>query len=428
MKKLKYYFIELLSMATHVGMEENKKLAIQVATFDGFWSCFAVIFYLCYSLYFQQFPLYLFHSIALISVAVGLCLLRLQRYDIARYLIHLTGLAEVFLSADALGPTSGFEFYYFTSITIPYVTFSIEERTKGFVLSGISFVLLVTQLFLGPGIFLAVVPVSEIEKYISVFVMITFIITVMSVSRWQIIATQNELKKQQAEIIHNSNLIALGEMSGGIAHEINNPLQTLSLHFESIRRYLNRSNELPDRVREQLVTIEKTIFKISVMIKGLKELSRDVEHDPLESFHIQDVLDSVLGVSSQRLRSLGISLNIENLNKSKVRAKSVQLSQVLINLLNNSIDALEYNQEKWINVLVVDGSNGVSIVVTDSGPEIPIAIQNKMMRPFFTTKEPGKGTGLGLSISHTIIHKWGGRFYFDPSFGVTRFVIELPFA
>lgn len=109
-----------------------------------------------------------------------------------------------------------------------------------------------------------------------------------------------------------------------------------------------------------------------------------------------------------------------------VPGRYVQLCQVLLNLINNSHDAIEGREEKWIEVEVVALENDVRIMVTDSGPGISAAVKDKIFDPFFTTKPVGKGTGMGLSISHGIIHNHDGELYVDSSCAHTRFVIRLP--
>ncbi len=109
-------------------------------------------------------------------------------------------------------------------------------------------------------------------------------------------------------------------------------------------------------------------------------------------------------------------------------ARPTQISQVLLNLLNNSFDAIEERAEKWIRVRFEINSNKKILIikVTDSGDGIPNEIVHKMMNPFFTTKDIGKGTGLGLSISKGIIEEHGGHLIYNAQSKNTEFVVELP--
>jgi signal transduction histidine kinase len=99
---------------------------------------------------------------------------------------------------------------------------------------------------------------------------------------------------------------------------------------------------------------------------------------------------------------------------------------VILNLLNNSVDAISELKEKWIEIVVAETASCIEVKITDSGRGIPKEIQNKIFNPFFTTKVVGKGTGLGLSISKGIIEAHGGHFQINNECPNTQFVIQLP--
>jgi C4-dicarboxylate-specific signal transduction histidine kinase len=121
-----------------------------------------------------------------------------------------------------------------------------------------------------------------------------------------------------------------------------------------------------------------------------------------------------------------IKLELSPIPEVLVDCRSAQIEQVILNLLNNSADALTTLTDKWIRVDCLNLGEFVQIVVTDSGRGIAPPVVQKMMQPFFTTKEVGKGTGLGLSISVGIMEDHHGRLQYDASSPHTRFVMELP--
>ena len=108
-----------------------------------------------------------------------------------------------------------------------------------------------------------------------------------------------------------------------------------------------------------------------------------------------------------------------------VNCRRIEISQVLIILLNNSFDAICKRKERWVKVEAKDLGDATEISVTDSGDGIPLEIQEKILTPFYTTKEVGEGTGLGLSIGKGIIDGHSGRFYIDNNSPNTKFIIEL---
>lgn len=133
-----------------------------------------------------------------------------------------------------------------------------------------------------------------------------------------------------------------------------------------------------------------------------------------------------MDLCAERFRNHSVALEVSSLPEISIECRSVQLAQVLTNLLNNAFDALILLPRKWVRVGVEASDDVIRIAVTDSGTGIPRHIADKLMLPFFTTKEIGKGTGLGLSISKGIIEDHGGKFWLDRASVNTKFIIELP--
>ena len=416
----------LLKIGTTPQMDGDLKLAIRVSNFFAFWSIFTIGFMAIYVFSFSDSPLVYLFLICILLDLFALWLNYKHLYHYGRPLLHLAGLAAVYFGNDALGLNAGYARYYLVNASIPFLIFSIKEQWRSVFFSSISVTVYIMQISIGDGAFIDRIPPLPGRPWVGPIGAIIFMIFVFIVFRWEMVLARREIEKQQAELVQNSNLMALGEMSAGIAHEINNPLQTLSLHNESLRRYVSRQENVPDNIKSHFQVIDRTIEKISALIKGLKELARDASNDRLQIFNPKTVIDDVMNVSHERIKYLGIDIHIEYSSDFQVKGQMVHLSQTLINLLNNSIDALEELQEKWIKIKVCDQKDFVRISVIDSGKGIPPEILHKIMRPFFTTKAPGKGTGLGLSISKSIIEKNGGLFYYNFNSENTCFVVELP--
>ena len=242
----------------------------------------------------------------------------------------------------------------------------------------------------------------------------------------QEIETQEKLRMHEARMISSARNSNLGEMAGGIAHEINNPLAIIQAKAESLKNRLLHDFEDKDKIISGLQLIEDTSGRIVKIINGLKNFSRDSDHDLYTRVPIREVLENVLGLVSQLYQSKGIEVRVEQREEVLVLGKAPELGQVIMNLLNNSFEALEPLSEKWILIEVSKTQKEVSIRITDSGPGIDPLVQEKMMQPFFTTKDLGKGMGLGLSISKGIIESHGGKFLYDKDHERTSFVVELP--
>ncbi len=240
--------------------------------------------------------------------------------------------------------------------------------------------------------------------------------------------TKDELEVQKLRAIHSSKLSALGEMAAGIAHEINNPLTIICGRVQELNLRAMEGDLSNSEVALETEKINATALKIAKIIKSLKALSRSDEQDPSIVTSVDEILSQVLEISTNSCKAKGIKLTWDNVSGDlKVACHPVQISQVLINLLRNSCDAIETLADKWIHIgVTVTAAENLQIRVTDSGLGIPPAIAEKIMTPFFTTKEPNRGTGLGLSVSQNLMVLQGGQLYLDKDSKNTCFVIQMP--
>lgn len=217
------------------------------------------------------------------------------------------------------------------------------------------------------------------------------------------------IAKQQAEIVHTSRLSSLGEMASGIAHEINNPLAIISGHASKLENLAEKGSLDSTDIVERSKKIKNTSFRISKIIKGLLNFSRDGKNDPKEVYPVIDLINDTLDLTESRLKSKGIRLTRDEIpEKLTLKGRPIQLSQVLLNLIINSLHAIENTKDPWIHLGIQSNENYIELSVTDSGHGIPMEVQKNIFQPFFTTKEIGVGTGLGLSIAHQIILDHGG--------------------
>ena len=224
---------------------------------------------------------------------------------------------------------------------------------------------------------------------------------------------------------------SLGEMAGGIAHEINSPLAIIVGKTTQLRRRLiNTSKNSDAKINEDLNLIENTAKRIGLIIKGLSAFSRNAENDSKADVLVQALIQDTLELSKERFKfnSIALKFDITNCQQLYVKGRASELLQVLINLLNNAFDAVENLSIKWVNITIESSTDKCKIMITDSGLGIPATIIEKIMTPFFTTKSVSRGTGLGLSISKSIIEDHKGKLYYDATSENTRFVIELPIA
>jgi C4-dicarboxylate-specific signal transduction histidine kinase len=235
---------------------------------------------------------------------------------------------------------------------------------------------------------------------------------------------------QTVKLIHTSRLAVLGEMSTGIAHEINNPLTIIYGSTLGLSRMANNDQLDNESVLKYSQKIDKAVARISKIVKGLKHFANQSDNVPKENSDIFDIINETTQFCQEHLISLGISLKLEEIPPVKINCHSIQISQVLINLLKNASDALSLEpnkDEKWISINFKNDQKNFYFIISNGGEKISIDIAEKIFQPFFTTKGREQGTGLGLSISQTIMKDHGGELYYD--FGKcdnTTFIIKHP--
>lgn len=246
------------------------------------------------------------------------------------------------------------------------------------------------------------------------------------------IRQQTIIEEERLRLTQSSKMASLGEMAAGMAHEINNPLMIIQAKVDFLKNACQQGPLDREKVRSELIKIELASDRIIKIIKGLKTFSRQSEGDPISQVSLRQILDETLDLCREKFHHGDIELRLLRSSPDGEAAQflmdgyGAQLSQVLLNLLSNSYDSIEKLSEKWIEIELVETEHRLKIFVTDSGNGIPRSIAEKMMQPFFTTKEVGKGTGLGLSISRGILESHQGHLIYDPTCPNTRFIIDLP--
>ena len=138
------------------------------------------------------------------------------------------------------------------------------------------------------------------------------------------------------------------------------------------------------------------------------------------------MLCETLEIIREKFSAKKVELTVEDSAHGDILCRPAQILQVITNLLSNSLDAIEQQENPWVKITCSETATEIQLSVTDSGSGIPENVRKKMMQPFYTTKSNGRGTGLGLSISKKIIEEHSGKFFYDESSANTCFVIRLP--
>jgi len=225
-------------------------------------------------------------------------------------------------------------------------------------------------------------------------------------------------------------MATLGEMAGGIAHEINNPLTILSGSMFIIKRNFAKGTLNEEKLSEISSSFDSTVKRIVNIVNGLRNFSRSGENDLMKEECPESIILETLAFIEHKIKMYEIDLRIDlsQTKNMKMQCQRTQMSQVILNLISNSAEEIQQSNiaPKWIKIDSRITKNSIQIRVTDSGKGISQDIEEKIFQPFFTTKEVGIGTGLGLSISRTILEKHNGKLYLDKEEEHTCFCIEIP--
>lgn len=235
-----------------------------------------------------------------------------------------------------------------------------------------------------------------------------------------------QVSEQSQKLLYSAKMSSLGEMAGGIAHEINNPLAIISLLVQKLRAQFIRGNLSQNTAVENLDKIESTCLRITQIIRGLRAFSRDGSKDPFVLENLSSIIQDSAALCTESLRSKKIRLDVICREDLEVECQPIQISQVLLNLISNSKDAIAQLPERWVRIEAASLGDRVEISVTDSGRGVSDGLKDKIMQPFYTTKKVGEGTGLGLSICKGIVEQHQGQLFLNAMHTHTQFIVVLP--
>lgn len=268
--------------------------------------------------------------------------------------------------------------------------------------------------------------------------------------------TLTKLQKAQVQLVESEKMVSLGQLTAGVAHEINNPINFVLSNVSPLRRDLedilaiidayeavkdnpeqgfSKVDELKkkldfdylkEEINQILEGIENGAERTSEIVKSLRMFSR-LDESEQKKAKINECIDSTLTVLTSKIKDFSVIVHKDFRFTEEINCYPGKLNQVFMNLINNSLDALENKQNAELSFFIEKQDNWIKIAISDNGIGIPENIQDHIFDPFFTTKEVGKGTGLGMSIVYSIIQDHKGKISLESKEGVgTTFNLLLP--
>lgn len=235
------------------------------------------------------------------------------------------------------------------------------------------------------------------------------------------------LEQEKMAHIQAGKMATLGEVAVGIAHEINNPLTIIMSRVGNLEKIMTKKNMLLPEFSDSIYKINQTVERIVKIINGLRHFSHSGSDKKMPVI-LSKVINDSLELCQERLKKNDIELKVVSSGYDvEISAFDTQMIQVLLNLIINSLDAVKDLSEKWIEIEYKIEEDHLNLIVRDSGRGLAPEVAEKIMNPFYTTKERGQGTGLGLSLSKSIVENHEGKLFYNSDSKNTEFVITLPY-
>lgn len=428
MKSLTRYYFNLIRLGTSTATDGLSYQERERIILTNNFALAVFVYYFAYTLFYYFQNLYIEATtlfLSFVSMFVFAFLQHKKKYTFANTIFILSTCFAISIPDYTTGFQTRAEAYFLPNILLCFLIFDFSKSRWLFLIN-----LLPVLFFAVPRLIWGFeVAVQLNSKYLAFFRWSNYLGS-MGITFYFALTYVFSLKRYQKTMMINHKFSSLGEMAAGLAHELNNPLAILNAKIDLLKIHFQGHH---DKAHESLLQMEDTVDRMAHIIKSLKTFSRSQSYETTEDISLQKLIKQTQILVDERFKKLNISFTLQGDEALTVKGNSAALMQVFLNLLNNSIDSLQQLQSRaissqsWINVSISETKNqNIKILVTDSGPALSLEIADKMMQPFFTTKEVGHGTGMGLSISLGIIEKHRGQFIYNQDSANCQFVITLP--
>lgn len=254
----------------------------------------------------------------------------------------------------------------------------------------------------------------------------------IAITKAQVLRIQKADREKEnltQKLLVASRTAAVGEMSAGLAHEINNPLaiiETLQTWIRDLAATPGISEEDRLEILESSSKIGEQVARCKTITQGLLKFARKVDSQA-QKLDLNQMLQELAAVAQSRAKVENVRLQLETGEIPLFFAPHAHMQQIFMNLVNNALDAVAGKEDGVVRILSRLAGGKITVSVEDNGTGIPKEVLSRIFVPFFTTKPVGKGTGLGLAICYGLVHDMGGTILVESTPGVgTTFTVELP--
>lgn len=236
----------------------------------------------------------------------------------------------------------------------------------------------------------------------------------------------SELAKAYEQVVLSGKFMAVGEMATSLILEMRHPLELIMVNAQMLDDFVKDKD-----ATEMMQSIIEASSKVNKIVEGLRSFGQQGEREQVADVSVKKIMDEALKLCRRQIQAGKIKLMVDEIDPDlMISCRATDISQVFLNLLNNAEEAVSGEEGAWIRIKAEKKGDHAMISITDSGEALPPALADKLMEPFFTTKDAGvgTGTGLGLTITKKIVQAHKGKLALDTDHENTRFVVTLPSA
>lgn len=243
---------------------------------------------------------------------------------------------------------------------------------------------------------------------------------------WLLATDLTKQKETDSQLLQTAKLATLGEMSTGMAHELNQPLNIIKLAVNNMTNSISKGRATNESMMNRIHRIDSAVDRAASIIDHMRAFGR-VAGEDFEPFVVSSSIEAAADLVREPMAAKGVDLSVETEVRARVLGNTIQFEQVLINMINNARDAiLSHSTSGDIAVTQTLENEHVIVSIQDTGGGIPADVLPHIFEPFYTTKPVGKGTGLGGSISYGIIQDMQGNIWAENVPGGAKISIRLP--